>query len=411
MCIRDRSATSAGKNGKGVLNGVESLSVNTLFRKQPLARRFALTIRYFFITVLLGLVAGLALGSVAQAAPEDIQRVSREAQELRDQIESLGDELSAIVEEYNYAQFQLAETDQRIVENRSRLQKAESDLAVANSTLEKRIRDIYMESTLDLVDVLLTARSFTDLVNRWDLLTRVGQSDSEVVNQVAAFKQEREAAGEALAEQKRQRESLLVETEGAKSRISDRLAEREELLRDKRQEIAVLEKEERERQERLEREAQEAARKAAEAAAQEAERQAAQSSGTAADGDYNEPVKNVSPSEIGDTVVETAMRYRGVPYVWGGSSPSGFDCSGLVRYSFAQLGVSLPHSSRAQFKYGTAVARDNLLPGDLVFFGSPIHHVGIYVGGGNMINAPYTGTNVRVDDISRRDYVGARRIK
>jgi len=392
------------------------LSVNTLFRKQPLARRFALTIRYFFITVLLGLVAGLALGSVAQAAPEDIQRVSREAQELRDQIESLGDELSAIVEEYNYAQFQLAETDQRIVENRSRLQKAESDLAVANSTLEKRIRDIYMESTLDLVDVLLTARSFTDLVNRWDLLTRVGQSDSEVVNQVAAFKQEREAAGEALAEQKRQRESLLVETEGAKSRISDRLAEREELLRDKRQEIAVLEKEERERQERLEREAQEAARKAAEAAArqaaaQEAERQAAQSSGTAADGDYNEPVKNVSPSEIGDTVVETAMRYRGVPYVWGGSSPSGFDCSGLVRYSFAQLGVSLPHSSRAQFKYGTAVARDNLLPGDLVFFGSPIHHVGIYVGGGNMINAPYTGTNVRVDDISRRDYVGARRIK
>src|SRR5680860_3132 len=310
--------TSAGKNGKGVLNGAESLSVNTLFRKQPLARRFALTIRYFFITVLLGLVAGLALGSVAQAAPEDIQRVSREAQELRDQIESLGDELSAIVEEYNYAQFQLAETDQRIVENRSRLQKAESDLAVANSTLEKRIRDIYMESTLDLVDVLLTARSFTDLVNRWDLLTRVGQSDSEVVNQVAAFKQEREAAGEALAEQKRQRESLLV---------------------------------------------------------------------------------------------ETAMRYRGVPYVWGGSSPSGFDCSGLVRYSFAQLGVSLPHSSRAQFKYGTAVARDNLLPGDLVFFGSPIHHVGIYVGGGNMINAPYTGTNVRVDDISRRDYVGTRRIK
>jgi len=390
--------------------------VNTLFRKQPLARRFALTIRYFFITVLLGLVAGLALGSVAQAAPEDIQRVSREAQELRDQIESLGDELSAIVEEYNYAQFQLAETDQRIVENRSRLQKAESDLAVANSTLEKRIRDIYMESTLDLVDVLLTARSFTDLVNRWDLLTRVGQSDSEVVNQVAAFKQEREAAGEALAEQKRQRESLLVETEGAKSRISDRLAEREELLRDKRQEIAVLEKEERERQERLEREAQEAARKAAEAAArqaaaQEAERQAAQSSGTAAGGGYNEPVKNVSPSEIGDTVVEIAMGYRGVPYVWGGSSPSGFDCSGLVRYSFAQLGVSLPHSSRAQFKYGTAVARDNLLPGDLVFFGSPIHHVGIYVGGGNMINAPYTGTNVRVDDISRRDYVGARRIK
>ena len=85
------------------------------------------------------------------------------------------------------------------------------------------------------------------------------------------------------------------------------------------------------------------------------------------------------------------MQYLGVRYVWAGDDPSGFDCSGLVMYVYAKLGVDLPHSSRMQYDCGTHVSRSQLEPGDLVFFGSPIHHVGMYVGDGNMINAPYTG--------------------
>jgi cell wall-associated NlpC family hydrolase len=117
------------------------------------------------------------------------------------------------------------------------------------------------------------------------------------------------------------------------------------------------------------------------------------------------------PSQYGGGV-GIAMRYRGVPYVWGGSSPSGLDCSGLVMYVFAQVGVSLPHYTGAQWNMGVPVSRSDLQPGDLVFFDG-LGHVGIYIGGGQFIHAPHTGTVVQISSLSgwyADTYVGARRI-
>ena len=109
-------------------------------------------------------------------------------------------------------------------------------------------------------------------------------------------------------------------------------------------------------------------------------------------------------------VVGVALSYVGVPYVWGGSSPGGFDCSGLVMYAYAQVGVSLPHSSYAMWNMGVPVPQDQLQPGDLVFFNG-LGHVGLYVGGGYFVHAPHTGTVVQVSASgSDGSYVGARRI-
>ena len=108
--------------------------------------------------------------------------------------------------------------------------------------------------------------------------------------------------------------------------------------------------------------------------------------------------------------METALAYHGVPYLWGGATPAGLDCSGLVLYVFKQHGVDLPHYSGSQFQLGLHVDPSQIIAGDVVFFGSPVHHVGIYIGGGYFIHAPKTGDFVKISRLSdRSDLAGVRR--
>jgi cell wall-associated NlpC family hydrolase len=115
----------------------------------------------------------------------------------------------------------------------------------------------------------------------------------------------------------------------------------------------------------------------------------------------------------GVEAARVAKRYVGVPYVWGGSSPSGFDCSGLVWYAFARVGIALPRRVAEQFQHGTPVPRSQLRPGDLVFF-DRLKHNGIYVGDGWFIHAAQTGDVVKVSRLDegwyRARWVGARRL-
>lgn len=117
-----------------------------------------------------------------------------------------------------------------------------------------------------------------------------------------------------------------------------------------------------------------------------------------------------------NSVVNTAKSFLGTPYVWGGTTPDGFDCSGLVQYAYAQNGINIPRTSQEQFKSGKSVNKDNLQAGDLVFFkgsdgtSSAPGHVGMYIGNGQFIQAPKTGDVVKISNLSdRSDYVGARR--
>jgi cell wall-associated NlpC family hydrolase len=115
---------------------------------------------------------------------------------------------------------------------------------------------------------------------------------------------------------------------------------------------------------------------------------------------------------LGERAVLIAARELGVPYRYGGSSPGGFDCSGLTSWVYARLGVALPHNAAAQYSYGTPVDTAHLKPGDLVFFHG-LGHVGLYIGNGRMIHAPQTGERVEIQALTARNGAveGARRIR
>ncbi|WP_233617637.1 C40 family peptidase [Actinomadura sp. WAC 06369] len=105
-----------------------------------------------------------------------------------------------------------------------------------------------------------------------------------------------------------------------------------------------------------------------------------------------------------------AMSKLGRPYVWGAEGPGSFDCSGLTMWAYKQVGVNLPHYTGSQFTSGVRVSRSELQPGDLVFFHSDLHHMGMYVGDGKMIHAPHTGDVVRIAPMAGRPFAGGVRV-
>ena len=113
---------------------------------------------------------------------------------------------------------------------------------------------------------------------------------------------------------------------------------------------------------------------------------------------------------VGAQALQAAITRLGYPYIWGAAGPTSFDCSGLVMWAYQQVGISLPHFTVSQYNSGVHVARNDLEPGDLIFFFSNISHVGMYIGNGMMIDAPNFGEDVKVQPIYWNEFVGAVRI-
>lgn len=139
------------------------------------------------------------------------------------------------------------------------------------------------------------------------------------------------------------------------------------------------------------------------------------SSNSSLSGRSEDMSSSLSSAVFGEQVVAYARNFLGVPYVWGGESVHGFDCSGFVQFTFSHMGVSLPRDSYSQFDVGTSISRSDLMPGDLVFFdtdGGGASHVGIYVGGGKFIDA--SGSQVQINSLYTSywgsHYIGARRV-
>jgi peptidoglycan DL-endopeptidase CwlO len=356
--------------------------------------------------------AGLLL-AVGSASGQSIQSKQAQAQAILAQVQQLDSDVERAAEQYDYANVQLGHIDAQLSTNALHLAAAKKSLVVAQGRIAQRLRDLYVNGQGDsTLEVLLGSQSLDDIIARLDAIQRVSSQDATILGAVKTYRKEVETRRANLKDAREQQANVVAERAAQRASIESQLSQRKQLLESVKGEIAQLQAAEARRQATLAAAARARAAAAQQAAIDAQQQVAAQATVTAPASDPAfDP--NIPAPQYG-SVVSIALQYLGVPYVWGGSSPStGFDCSGFVAYVFSQVGISLPHHAASQYGYGIAVPRDQLAPGDLVFFDG-LGHVGIYIGGGQFVHAPHTGDVVKISSLSdswySAMYVGARRL-
>jgi cell wall-associated NlpC family hydrolase len=360
------------------------------------------------VTARRALVAAVAAGGLAftplPAAADPQPATSVEAAAL---VAARAHDLEILTEQFNEAREELAATREAADRAAQELVAAEAALAGAREQVRAVAYGAYTGERLAPLEAVLTSDSPDELLDRIGMLRTIADHNGQVLGR----------AEQTAADADRAKASAQDIATRAQAQVDRVAAQKDDLDA----QIAVYQA----AYERLSEEEQRASRAAAErhaaeqaAAAQAAAAEAAGSSAAASRPAPAAPRAAAPPaapvlggSAAARKAVDIAMAQIGDPYVWGAAGPDAFDCSGLVQYAYAAAGISLPHSSRMQSTMGAPVSRDALQPGDLVFFYSPVSHVGIYIGDGQMVHASTSGVPVKTASVdSMGSYNSARRI-
>ena len=327
----------------------------------------------------------------AAGSPAEIRAQRAELERIQAQMDQLNGEVESAAEAYNGAQYALGLVQDRIDDNTAKARQTAKDIRSRRALLAERLRRLYATPEPSFIEVLLETGSVTEAAEQQRLLDEVSRQDADVVGGLRRHK----------ADLATLRKQLIADRQEAAEQVAARARERarvEELLRQRK---AVFASADAELRRLLKAEKERREREAATAAALARARHTANSIGSGV------PLTtNVPGGTANATAARLALNYLGVPYVWGGASPSGFDCSGLASYVYAQVGKSVPHYTGAIWAAFPQVA-GGLQPGDLVFFYG-LDHMGIYLGGDQFVHAPHTGDVVKVSQLSTYpSYVGA----
>ena len=320
----------------------------------------------------------MCVATPAVAAPTTSNDKMAQAARVKAQVEALDNRVEIAAENYNGAHEKHDKLVSEKAKAKKRLTKAENRINELQEHLNTRANDMYRVGPMGVMDVLLGAKSYEQFAATWDVLKDLNQDDATATSEMKVVRSEAKAAHAEVAAKEKSAAKQLAIMSANKKRVEAQLSERKRKLSGIEAEVRVLQ------------------------AREESARAAASRSYSGGGGNFPPPQRAPRSS-----IVSVAKKYLGARYVWGATGPNTFDCSGFTSYVYRQVGVSIPRTSRDQIHAGERVSRSDLAPGDLVFFGSPIHHVGMYIGGGMMIHAPNSGDVVRIAPAFRSNYVGA----
>lgn len=297
------------------------------------------------------------------------ESVERKIEMLDNQIEDAMKKVENNKKELSSTQIQIKNLQKEIV-------GTEKDVKLREDILKKRVRAAYMSGVDSYIDIILGSKDIRDFVWRLDAIKKIVQFDNKV-----------------MAELNSKKEKMLRDQKQLKDKNDKIVA----LKSENEKKLAKL-KEDKENQKKL--------------LAQAPSRSFALASTSSSKINLSRGSLSISGGSNSD-VVSYAYNFLGTPYKWGGTSPSGFDCSGFTQYVYNHFGVGIGRSTYDQINDGVPVSRDQLKPGDLVMFGSSgsPNHTGIYVGNGMYIHAPHTGDVVKVSPVDRGDFIVGRRVK
>lgn len=344
---------------------------------------------------------------------KQIQTANEKTAKLSNDVSNKALDIKNAEEKISASQAKIASYNQQIVKAQVEVGKRKDNLKEQLISLQKQVGNSVTGNIY--FDFVLNSNSLTDLVGRSLTVNKLSQASAEALQavkdsqaKVKTLQTEQEAKQETLVATKSQLESDKAKIESLKSDAEKSASDLQQTLEANKDKLAQLA-------------ASEDAAKAAAATAAVAATPSASSTSTASSSAASSsantsttsasssasasqaPASNTSSVSVsGGSIASNAAKYIGVPYVYGGTSPSGFDCSGLIYYAAKEAGISLPRTSQAQSTLGSYVSVSDLKAGDLVFWGGvgSAYHVGIYIGGGQYLHAPAPGQNVTIQSMA-----------
>jgi len=345
-----------------------------------------------------------------QQQKDSLTRIQTQREEVETKIEEFDNEIEKIMTKTEENKGEISETEKSIEIAAVQVKKVEKEAQKEQGLYNSRMRAMYINGSEGYVSIILDSESFGDLVSRVDNIKNVLEFDKKLMARIETVQKELNEKQQSMKNTKESLQSLQVEnkqkidkimvTKASQNKLITQLKNKEIVTKELHNKLIAKQKSNKN------------------ISAKIIEPQVSVNKSLVKISELKKSSPTYTPSRGGATVSQGAIiayasNFLGTPYLWGGTTPSGFDCSGFTQYVYAHFGISVGRTTYDQIKDGVEVSRDNLQPGDLVFFGTFAnpHHMGMYIGDNNYIHAPHTGDVIKISALGRNDYLTARRVK